>query len=135
MQPDETSLHVYLSCSDAPGAIGWLQELGFATTARQDGEDGRVVHAELRLGHAVVMLASSDAAYDVPPLKGVSTGAGAYLATPDVDGLYDRALRAGGRSVFPPEDTGWGTRRARVLDPEGREWSFGSHRPGQGRTG
>jgi uncharacterized glyoxalase superfamily protein PhnB len=33
--------------------------------------------------------------------------------------------------VFPPEDTEWGTRRARLLDPEGGEWSFGSYAPGR----
>ncbi|MFE0455228.1 VOC family protein [Streptomyces sp. NPDC058914] len=134
MEPHETSLHAYLSYADAPAAIAWLEALGFVTTSRVDGEGGRVVHAELGLGQAAVMVASSDAAYDVPPLRGTSTGTGVYLASPDVDVLYDRAVRAGGRPVFPPEDTGWGTRRARVLDPEGREWSFGSHRPGRSQT-
>jgi uncharacterized glyoxalase superfamily protein PhnB len=32
--------------------------------------------------------------------------------------------------VYPPEDTEWRTRRYRVLDPEGYEWSFGNYRPG-----
>ena len=31
---------------------------------------------------------------------------------------------------YPPKDSEWGTRRCRVLDPEGYEWSFGSYRPG-----
>lgn len=132
MEPPETSLHAYLSYVDAPSAIAWLQALGFVTTARQDREDGHVVHAELRLGDAALMVASSDDAYTVPPLKGISTGAGVYLATAAVDELYERALRAGGQGVIPPTDTEWGTRRARVLDPEGREWSFGSYRPGGG---
>ncbi|MEP6953152.1 MAG: hypothetical protein ABI950_03700 [Solirubrobacteraceae bacterium] len=34
-------------------------------------------------------------------------------------------------SVFGPEDTEWGTRRARVLDLDGYEWSFGTYQPGQ----
>jgi uncharacterized glyoxalase superfamily protein PhnB len=32
--------------------------------------------------------------------------------------------------VIAPETTEWGTGRARVLDPEGHEWSFGSYEPG-----
>ena len=32
--------------------------------------------------------------------------------------------------VFPPEDTEWGSRRARVLDPGGHEWSSGTYEPG-----
>ncbi|MGX1548838.1 VOC family protein [Streptomyces adustus] len=130
MQIEETSLHTYLSYQDAPRAMAWLEALGFVASTRQDDDAGRVLHAELRLGNAVVMVASSDAAYVVPPLHGSSTGCGVYLASSDVDELFDRAVQSGGRTVLPPEDTGWGSRRARVLDPEGREWSFGSYRPG-----
>ncbi|MFE2009109.1 VOC family protein [Streptomyces sp. NPDC059491] len=130
MDEPAVTLHAYLSYDDAPGAIRWLEAVGFATVTRQDGEGGRVDHAELRLGRAVVMLASSDADYDVPSLKGASTGGGLYLATSDVDDLHDRAVGSGGRSVIRPEETAWGSRRARVLDPEGHEWSFGSYAPG-----
>jgi uncharacterized glyoxalase superfamily protein PhnB len=48
----------------------------------------------------------------------------------DVDASHDRAVAAGDRSVFPPEETERGTRRVRVLDPEGGEWSFGTYEPG-----
>ena len=39
--------------------------------------------------------------------------------------LSYRDAEAGAQEVIPPEDTEWGTRRARVLDPEGHEWSVG----------
>lgn len=120
----------YLSYADAPRMIDWLVQLGFSVHARQDGEDGRVVHCELRLGDAVVMAGSDEAPYTVPPLNGQSTGAGVYLVTDDVDGMFRRAVASGGYPVIEPEDTLWGSRRARVLDPGGREWSFGSYRPG-----
>ncbi|WP_343035272.1 VOC family protein [Cellulomonas septica] len=130
---DDTSatLHAYLSYADASAAVDWLVALGFAVTARQDDEHGGVQHAEARLGDAVVMVASDDAAYAVPPLVGVSTGSGVYLCTPDVDDLHRRAVAAGGTSVIAPEDTAWGSRRARVLDVGGREWSFGTYAPGR----
>ncbi|MGT2463036.1 VOC family protein [Sinomonas atrocyanea] len=110
--------------------MDWLVSLGFSVVARQDGEAGRVVHCELRLGDAVLMAASDDAPYTVPALSGQSTGAGVYLVTDDVDAMFRRAVAAGGTPVIEPEDTGWGSRRARVLDPAGREWSFGSYLPG-----
>jgi len=128
---DATTLSGYLSYGDAPAAIRWLQALGFEVVAQQPGESGRVQHAELRLGGAVVMVASSDEAYDPPTLRGRSVGHGLYLRTSRVDELFERAVAAGGRGVIPPEDTEWGSRRARVLDPEGNEWSFGSYEPGQ----
>ncbi|MFC5381627.1 VOC family protein [Aquipuribacter nitratireducens] len=126
-------LFAYLSYPDAPRALDWLAAVGFEVVARQDGPDGAVLHAEVRLGDVVCMVASDDAAYAVPPLVGRSTGAGLYLGTASVDEVDDfhaAAVAAGGRSVIDPEDTEWGTRRCRVLDPGGREWSAGTYLPG-----
>lgn len=121
----------YTSYRDAARALDSLEELGFEVVARQDGADGTVVHSEVRLGAVVLMVASDDAGYEVPALRGRSTGGGLYLRVADVDALFDRAVTAGWRPVFPPESTEWGTRRARLLDLEGHEWSFGSYEPGQ----
>ena len=108
-----------------------MTRLGFRVLAQQDGEGGSVAHAEVRLGDVVLMVATADADYDTPSLRGHSTGSGLYLRVDDVDDIYARATAAGARTVFAPEDTEWGTRRARVLDAEGHEWSFGSYEPGQ----
>jgi uncharacterized glyoxalase superfamily protein PhnB len=125
------ALFAYLSYREAAAALNWLAALRFEIVTRQDRPANTVVRSALRLGSVVLMVASDDAGYDVPALKGRSTGHGLYLWVADVDDMYDRALAAGARAVFPPESTEWGTRRARVLDPEGHEWSFGSYEPGQ----
>jgi len=52
-----TFLSGYLSYRDAPAAVAWLEAIGFELTARQDGDDGAVLHAELRLSDAVIMVA------------------------------------------------------------------------------
>lgn len=127
----DAALFAYLSYRDAPAALEWLTALGFEVVTRQDGSRGMVLHAEVRLGAVVLMIASADADYGTPALRGQSTGNGLYLCVADVDELYERAVTAGARPVFGPEDTEWGTRRARVLDPEGHEWSVGSYEPGQ----
>ena len=124
------SLFAYLSYRDAPAAIDWLEAIGFRVLAHQPGDDGTVLHAELSLGDAVVMLASADAEYTVPPLVGRSTGHGLYLLVEDVGAIFTAAVNAGAAKVIAPETTEWGTERARVLDPEGHEWSFGSYEPG-----
>ena len=123
-------LFAYISYRDASAGLRWLEDVGFEIVRRQDGEDEIVLHAEVRLGNAVVMVASNDAAYQKPPALGRSTGGGLYLLVDDVDQLHARAVHAGGRTLIPPEDTAWGTRRARVLDPEGTEWTFGTYEPG-----
>ncbi len=130
----EPALFAYLSYRDAPAALDWLQALGFTILTRQDGPASTVTHAEVRLGSVVLMVASDDAGYDVPALKGRSTGGGLYLRVADVDALHQQAVSAGAREVFKPESTEWGTRRSRVLDQEGHEWSFGSYEPGQSWT-
>jgi len=124
-----TKLFAYLSYRDVAAAIEWLAALGFETTARQEA-GGAVVHAELRLGDAVVIVAPADEEYAIPDLIGRSTGQGMYLLVDDVSSAHGAALQAGGCSVFPPEMTEWGTERARALDPEGYEWSFGTYEPG-----
>ncbi|ANP71083.1 VOC family protein [Cryobacterium arcticum] len=126
----EPKLFAYLSYRDAPAALTWLAGLGFALVRRQDGDVDQVVHAEVRLGEVVLMISTADAAYETPALLGRSTGRGLYLLVDDVDTSFHRARAAGGTPVIEPEDTEWGTRRARVLDPEGNEWSFGTYEPG-----
>ena len=129
----EPALHAYLSYRDAVAGLRWLEQVGFSVVTRQDGPGGTVLHAEVRLGDVVLMVASADAAYDVPSLMGRSTGGGLYLwlpESPDVDDWCSRAVQAGAQEVIAPEDTEWGTRRARVIDPEGHEWSVGTYRPG-----
>lgn len=130
------SLHAYLSYDDAPAALKWFSEVGFEVVSRQEDPHGTVVHAEIRYGDATVMVAAADQPYDVPALKGRSVGAGLYLwlpTAPAVDDWHTAALEAGGREVFAPEDTEWGTRRSRVLDVGGYEWSVGTYRPGAAR--
>jgi uncharacterized glyoxalase superfamily protein PhnB len=126
-------LAAYLSYRDAPAALRWMEAVGFTLVRRADAGDGAVTHAEVRWDDVVLMVASDDADYVRPPLLGRSTGSGLYLVlddAADVDDRFARAVAAGGTAVFAPEDTEWGTRRARVVDPGGQEWSFGTYAPG-----
>ncbi|HEY0448513.1 MAG TPA: glyoxalase, partial [Actinophytocola sp.] len=66
-----TTLHSYFSYRDAPAALAWLERaFGFETTLRWDNEDGVLVHAELRLGDAsIVLFADAGLDYDRPRPK------------------------------------------------------------------
>ncbi|MGW5723658.1 VOC family protein [Amycolatopsis sp. NPDC003865] len=127
------NLHAYLSYRNAPAALDWLTATGFEVVSRQDGDDGSVIHAEVRLDTVVLMIASADADYDQPRAIGRSTGDGLYLwldTAERVDDWFGKGTTAGATPLIAPEDTEWGTRRARVLDPGGKEWSAGTYRPG-----
>lgn len=123
-------LYAYLSYADAVSALEWLRKVGFTIVRQQVAPGGSITHAEVRMDDAVAMIASNDADYQRPPLIGLSTGQGLYLLVDDVDGFYRAAIAAGGTAVIEPEDTGWGSRRCRVLDPQGQEWSAGTYEPG-----
>ena len=119
-----TSLVPYLTFRDGEASLRFLTDvLGFEVVTEQRSEDGTVVHAELRRDDALVMGGTGDAAPGAAP--------GLYLVVDDVDAVFARAVDADAAVGHPPEDTAWGTRRARFRDPDGHEWSIGTYQPGQ----
>jgi uncharacterized glyoxalase superfamily protein PhnB len=119
-----STLVPYLTFRDGAASLGFLTAvLGFEVVTEQLTEAGGVVHAELSRGDAVVMGGEGEATAGAAP--------GLYLVTDQVDALFERAVAAGATIVYPPEDTEWGTRRARLRDLDGHEWSLGSYQPGQ----
>jgi uncharacterized glyoxalase superfamily protein PhnB len=123
------TMYLYLSYRDAATALRLLQEaFGFTVSVRWDDPDGTVQHAEALFGDGAVMMGTAEHA--IAPLEDSSVGQGIYVYVEDVDAHFERAREGGARVVYPPEDTEWGTRRYRVLDAEGYEWSFGNYRPG-----
>jgi uncharacterized glyoxalase superfamily protein PhnB len=129
------TLHAYFGYQDAPAAIDWLERaFGFVATMRFPDEAGGVAHSELRLGDATIVVFSDRDGYQRPPRKGDTMGFGMYLtvaAAAEVDAVHARALAAGATDVWKPGSTEWGNYRCRVVDPEGFEWTFGTHRPGE----
>jgi uncharacterized glyoxalase superfamily protein PhnB len=128
-------LHAYFGYADAPAAVAWLERaFGFETIMSFPDDDGGIAHAELRSGDAVIVVFSDRDGYERPPRKGDTAGFGAYLSVAeeaDVDTAHIRALDAGATGIWEPSSTEWGNYRCRVLDPEGFEWTVGTHRPGE----
>lgn len=115
------SIVPYLSYTDAKAAIGFLTAaFGLELVQGYDGEDGKLMHGEMRHGNGVIMLGTEERPKGSP---------GIYLVVEDVDAHYEAAKAAGADIVYPPEDTEFGTRRYRARDPEGHEWSFGTYAP------
>jgi uncharacterized glyoxalase superfamily protein PhnB len=76
---------------------------------------GRVMHAVVRVGDAVVEMGEPADRTGIP-------ANGAFLFVDDVDTAYARALGAGATTVRPPDDVPYGMRSAIVRDPEGYLW-------------
>src|SRR6266446_5470728 len=77
--------------------------------------DGRVMHAEVRIGDSAVMM--GEAPPDHQPLT-----ASLYVYVKNTDDVYRRALAAGAISLMAPADQFYGDRNAGVKDPSGNFW-------------
>lgn len=127
-------MHPYLSYPDLDAALTWLRALGFEPLSEHRDADGAIRPTEVRVGGASIVVRGFDDDYEAPRLRRRSVGYGLYVVTDDVDAVYETALQAGSRPVVVPEDAPEGGRRARVLDPGGYEWTFGSARPAGSST-
>jgi lactoylglutathione lyase len=85
-----------------------------------DGSYGELHHAGTRIGFAPNWLAERnlDSRFRTNDPAEAPAGFELYFVVDDVDGAFERALRAGAISVWTPEDKGWG-RVAMIRDPDG----------------
>ncbi|MGH9216925.1 MAG: VOC family protein [Acidimicrobiales bacterium] len=119
----------YLVVDGAQKAIEFYTTvLGATERMRMPGPDGRIGHAELRVGDSVIMLA------DEFPDMGAK-GPSAYGGSPvsisvyveDVDATFDKATGAGATVVRPLENQFYGDRSATFDDPFGHRWTIATH--------
>ena len=113
---------------DADAAVAFLTDaFGFAEHEIFRGEDGTVVHAELRFGDGMIMLGA-----DRPQgaeLNADVGGSSVYCILDEVDEHYARAVAAGATILRDLEEASYGGKGYTARDPEGNLWSFGSYRP------
>ena len=99
-------------------------------------EEGGGVHAELRIGNGFVMVGPSHAKRDLPgvvfrtpcEIGEVNTGA-VYIATQNVQAIYEGARGSGVAIVRELHETTWGSRDFSARDGEGYLWNFGTYHP------
>jgi PhnB protein len=112
--------------SPAAEAIAFYARVfGAREVVRLAMPDGKVAHAELRLGDGTAMLADefTDEGY-ASPLRLGGSAVSIYLHVDDVDAVYARASGAGARERAAPSDQFDGDRRGTLVDPFGHVWSI-----------
>jgi PhnB protein len=113
-----------LTLGDAPKAIDWYKKaLGAEELSRSTGPDGKVMHAELKIGDSRIMVNDEIMGGKGPKAYGGSP-ASLWLYVEDCDALYNRAVAAGAKVGMAPSDQFWGDRWASISDPEGYTWSI-----------
>ena len=116
----------YLVYENGAAAIAWLSDvLGFEEQLRME-DDGRVSHAELRMGAGELYLGEPGGGYR-SPANGGYPGALVCVEIDDVDAHYAHAKAAGATIEEEPRDEPYGFRRYAVTDPEGHRWFFMQH--------
>ena len=112
----------YLIVEGASQLIDFTREaFGAEETFRMPGPGGVIMHAEIRIGDSMVMLADTSGA-DNPPMPAML-----HLYLPNVDDIYKRALAAGASSLREPQDQFYGDRSAGVKDAFGNRWWIATH--------
>jgi PhnB protein len=111
----------YLIVPDPAGLIEFIIKVfGAREFRRHEDDKGRIAHAELRIGDAVIMIGGSTEQW--PPAT-----AALYVYVEDTDAAYKRGLEAGGTSLQEPADQFYGDRSGGVKDPFGNQWFIGTH--------
>jgi PhnB protein len=96
---------------------------GAVETMRLMQPDGRVGHAELRIGPAGIMLADEFPEYGFTgPLARGGTSVSLHLVVPDVDATVAAAVAAGATLEREVADQFYGSRSGAIIDPFGHRW-------------
>ncbi|NED96656.1 VOC family protein [Phytoactinopolyspora alkaliphila] len=118
------SLTPFIVCTDASAAIDFYQRVFDAEViSRNDGPDGSVMHAELRIGDSMLQLSDPNPELGLVPPDGHAVSASLVLYCDDVDAIFARAVDAGATVREEVQDFVTGDRFASVVDPFGRRWS------------
>jgi PhnB protein len=119
----------YLIVKGAADAIEFYKRaFGATEMLRMADSQGRVGHAEIKIGDSVIMLADEQPSmgYRGPrTLGGSSVSILLYLE--DVDRVFERAVKAGGRALRPVTDQFYGDRSGTLEDPFGHVWTVATH--------
>jgi PhnB protein len=124
-----STISPYLAVDDAAEAIAYYKKaFGAEETVRMDAPDGKIGHAELKIGDSHVMLSDPfPQASTTPPKELGGTSASIFMYVEDVDAVVQQAVGAGATVTMEVEDQFWGDRFGSITDPFGHIWSIATH--------
>jgi PhnB protein len=123
------TLSPYLAVDDAAAAIEFYKNaFGAEETMRMEWGEGRIGHAELKIGDSHVMLSDPfpQATTKSPKELGGTTGT-VFMYVEDVDAVVQQAVDAGATLTMEVDDMFWGDRFGSITDPFGHSWSIATH--------
>ncbi len=124
--PGFHTLTLHLNVIGAAAYIDFLKAaFGAVELNRAAGPGGKLMHALVKIGDSMLMLADDFAAeFHLPPMAQGRLPLVLSLYVPDADAAWAQALAAGCEVVFPIADQFWGDRYGQVKDPSGMVWAI-----------
>jgi PhnB protein len=111
-----------LTLDNAAKTIDWYKKaLGAQEISRSAGPDGKIMHAELKIGDSRMMMNDVMMGMKGPKAFGGSP-VSLWLYVENSDALFNQAVSAGATVQMPMADQFWGDRAGAVTDPEGYTW-------------
>lgn len=124
-----------LTINGASEAIEFYKKaLGAVETFRQNRQDGKIMHATIKIGDSIIMLADEckphegheECVRSPESLKGTSVNL--YLYVKDADRVFNQAIGNGGKVIMAVSDMFWGDRMGMFKDPFGYAWSVATQK-------
>ena len=119
----------YITISGASDALAFYKKaFGAEEVMCMKGPDGKVMHAEIRIGGSVIMLHDENPQWNALSPKTIGGSASSImLYVPDVDAVMKAAEQAGATVTMPAADQFYGDRCGNVTDPFGHKWAIATH--------
>ncbi len=115
------SVTPYLTVKDAEALMNFIERsFGGKVTYRMNDDQGKVRHAEMKIGNSMIMIGQAREEWQPKPANFV-------LYVPDCDAVYKKAVAAGGKSVREMATQAYGDRSGGVEDSEGNTWWISTH--------
>ena len=123
------SVTPYLVVGGAARALEFYKKaFGAEETVRMPGPDGRIGHAEVRIGDSVVMLADENPEMGAKSPKTIGgSPITLFVYVDDVDKVFARAVEFGATVQRPLANQFYGDRTGGVIDPFGHVWYLATH--------
>ncbi len=125
-----TAITPHLICAGAAAAIEFYRKaFGAVSEGAMSGPNGKIMHAQIRIGGASVMLVDEMpewGALGPKSLKGSPVTIHLYVR--DADATVAKAVAAGAKITMPLMDAFWGDRYGKIEDPFGHSWSVATHK-------
>jgi PhnB protein len=119
----------YLNVPDGAAAVDFYERgFGARIETRLNRPDGKLAHAEVRIGEAMVMVRDEipDLGFRSPGMVG-GTPIQILIYVEDARAIVERASVAGAKVVRPVEEQFHGDVMATLEDPFGHLWFFATH--------